>query len=48
MNIALIGFMGTGKTTVAGRLAERLSARAVELDAAIEEQAGMTLSLIHI
>ena len=46
MNIALIGFMGTGKTTVAGLLAERLSARAVELDAAIEEQAGMTIPQI--
>lgn len=40
MNIYLIGFMATGKSTVGKGLAERLGARFVDLDGYIEEQSG--------
>ena len=39
-NIALIGFMGTGKTAVGKALAEKLSKEFVEMDALIEQKAG--------
>jgi shikimate kinase/3-dehydroquinate synthase len=39
-NLALIGFMGSGKTTAAAALAERLGWRAVDADDAIEREAG--------
>ena len=42
-NIALIGFMGSGKSAVAKVLAGRLSRRFVELDDVIEEMAGKTI-----
>ncbi len=42
-NIALIGFMGTGKTAVGQLLAEKLSRKFIELDWSIEEQAGKTI-----
>ena len=45
-NIALIGFMGTGKTAVGETLANRLHKKFVELDALIEEQAGMPITKI--
>jgi len=39
-SVALIGFMGTGKTVVGKTLAEKLNKRFVELDALIEQKAG--------
>ncbi len=41
--IFLIGFMGTGKSTVGLLLAARLERRFVDLDAVIEEEAHMTI-----
>lgn len=41
--IALIGFMGTGKTTAGKLLAARTGKEFIELDAVIESQAGMTI-----
>jgi len=42
-NIALIGFMGTGKTAVGKALAEKLDKKFVELDPLIELKAGKTI-----
>jgi len=42
-NIALIGFMGSGKSAVGKVLAGRLGRRFVELDDVIEEMAGKTI-----
>ena len=42
-NIALIGFMGTGKTAVGKALAEKLGRSFVELDSLIEQKAGMSI-----
>lgn len=42
-NIALIGFMGTGKTVVGRVLADRLSRQFIELDAIIEQRAGKAI-----
>jgi len=42
-SIALIGFMGTGKTAVGKALAERLDKEFVELDSLIEQKAGKTI-----
>jgi shikimate kinase len=42
-NIALIGFMGTGKTAVGKALAERLDKKFIELDSLIERKAGKTI-----
>lgn len=39
----LIGFMGTGKTTVSSILADRLSCPAVEMDRRIEEETSMKI-----
>ena len=39
-NIALIGFMGTGKTAVGKVLAQKLHREFIELDARIEKKAG--------
>ncbi|MFC2059859.1 shikimate kinase [Chloroflexota bacterium] len=39
-NIALIGFMGTGKTEVGEALANKLGRRFIELDLLIEQKAG--------
>jgi shikimate kinase/3-dehydroquinate synthase len=39
-HIALIGFMGAGKSTLGGALAERLGRRFVDVDAEIEETEG--------
>ncbi len=38
MNIYLVGFMGTGKTSVAKVLAKRLSRKFIEMDEAIEKR----------
>jgi len=45
-SVALIGFMGTGKTAAGKLLAERLNKRFVELDAYIEEKAGKSVNEI--
>ena len=42
-NIALIGFMGTGKSTVGQQLAERLNMKFLELDTLIEARTGKTI-----
>lgn len=44
--IYLVGFMGSGKTTVGRRLAERLGWTFVDLDDDIEAAAGMAISRI--
>jgi len=43
-NIALIGFMGAGKSTVASLVAAQLRFRVVDTDRVIEEQAGQRIS----
>jgi shikimate kinase len=45
-NIVLVGFMGTGKTAVGKKLAERLHMEFVDLDAQIEERMGMSIGEI--
>ncbi len=45
-NIALIGFMGTGKTTIGEKLAEILKLNFIELDEFIEDLAGKTIPQI--
>jgi shikimate kinase len=42
-NIVLIGFMGTGKTTVGQVLAKRLNRQLIEVDAVIKKTAGKTI-----
>ena len=42
-SIALIGFMGTGKTVVGKALAETLGKEFIELDTLIEQKAGKTI-----
>ncbi|MCI8360374.1 MAG: shikimate kinase [Clostridiales bacterium] len=44
MNIVLCGFMGCGKTTVGKILAQQLDFAFVDMDAYIEEKAGMRVS----
>ncbi|MCL2055449.1 MAG: shikimate kinase [Oscillospiraceae bacterium] len=46
MNIWLCGFMGCGKTTVGGILAERLNRRFIDTDDYITQKTGMTIPLI--
>jgi shikimate kinase len=43
-SIALIGFMGTGKTAVGKKLAVRLGKEFIELDAEIEKEAGKSVA----
>jgi shikimate kinase len=45
-NIFLIGFMGTGKTTVAKCLNRKYDMEIIDMDAAIEEAEGMSISEI--
>ncbi len=45
-NITLVGFMGTGKTTVGRILAERLGYTFVDVDHEIEMEQGVTISHI--
>ncbi len=42
-SIALIGFMGTGKTAVGKTLAEKLDREFVEMDSLVEQKAGKTV-----
>ncbi|MGI6069439.1 MAG: shikimate kinase [Blautia sp.] len=42
-NIVLIGFMGTGKSTVSSYLSEKFGMETVEMDQVIEAQEGMTI-----
>jgi shikimate kinase len=42
--IFLIGYMGSGKTTLGRKLATRLNYQFLDLDHALEEQAGMTIA----
>jgi shikimate kinase len=44
--IYLVGFMGSGKTTLARALGRRLGWRIVDLDAAIEEREGQSVARI--
>lgn len=45
-NIAIVGFMGAGKSTVGGLLASRLHMEAVDLDEVITARAGRSVSEI--
>ncbi|MVN90434.1 shikimate kinase [Mucilaginibacter aquatilis] len=42
--IFLIGYMGSGKTTLGRKLATRLNYQFIDLDHVLEEQAGMTIA----
>ncbi len=42
-NIVLIGFMGTGKTTIGNRLADKLKRTFVDMDREIETLTGMSI-----
>jgi len=46
MWLSLIGFMGSGKTSVSAALAERAVAEARDLDALVEERAGLRVAEI--
>ena len=46
MTVILTGFMGTGKTTIGQRLAERLGKEFVDTDACIEQQQGRSVASI--
>lgn len=43
-SIALIGFMGTGKSTIASLLAKELNFQLIDTDAAIEKKTGQKIS----
>jgi len=46
LHIALIGLMGSGKTTVGRKLADRLGYDFIDTDSVIEKQSGLTISEI--
>jgi shikimate kinase len=46
MNIVLTGFMGTGKSAVGRRVAERLNAAFLDVDASIKKRAGKSVAQI--
>ncbi len=46
MNIALIGFRGTGKTTLGKKLAKRLNMGFIDLDMGISKKEGKTITQI--
>jgi shikimate kinase len=48
MHLILIGFRGTGKSTVARLLAERLAMRMVDTDALVEATAGQSIADIFL
>ena len=43
MNVYLIGYRGTGKTTIARLLAQRLQATAIDADEHLERRAGRSI-----
>ena len=43
-HLALVGFMGAGKSTVGPEIAERLGRPFVSVDAVVEERAGLTVA----
>ncbi len=45
-NIVLTGFMGTGKSAVGSRVAQRLGRPFVDMDAVLEQRAGKTIATI--
>lgn len=45
-NIVLLGFMGTGKTAIGKKVAERLDMDYLDVDELIEEEAGISISEI--
>ena len=45
-NIILTGFMGTGKSTVGKKIADRLGWSFIDTDTVIEKEAGMTIPTI--
>jgi shikimate kinase len=45
-NVALIGFMGAGKTAVGGVLAKKLNKKLVEMDSLIEQRAKKSIARI--
>ena len=45
-NIIFTGFMGTGKSSVARRIAKRLGRRFIDTDTYIEQKAGMSIAQI--
>lgn len=45
-NIVLVGFMGTGKTTVGERLAQRTGMPLLDMDSLIEKRAGKSINEI--
>ena len=46
MNLVLTGFMGTGKSAVGRRIADTLKAPFIDVDTAIQNQAGLTIAKI--
>ena len=46
MKIVLVGYMGSGKTTVGKELSKYLGFRFLDLDAYIEEKTGMKIAAI--
>ncbi|MFQ6091562.1 MAG: shikimate kinase [bacterium] len=44
--VVLVGFMGTGKTVVGKKLAERLQMKFIDVDGLIEERSGTSISEI--
>jgi shikimate kinase len=43
-NLYLVGFMGTGKSTVGRRVAEKLGFRFIDVDKAIEKEEGLSVT----